>query len=412
MQKLLILGGGTAGTMMANKLRKALDREEWEITIVDKHKTHYYQPGFLFVPFGIYNKQDVTKPKTDFFPAGVNVIFTEVDKIEAQENRVILTGGKVLHYDYLIIATGTQTCPDETPGMKDKLWQKDIFDFYTIEGAVALQKHFKQWEGGKLVMAISELPYKCPVAPIEFVCLADDFFTKKGIRDKVEITLVTPLPGAFTKPVATKMLSDLLKEKNIHVVSEFYIEHIDNDKKVLVSYDEKEVPFDVLTIVPVNMGDAMIERSGLGDDLNFVPTNKQTLRSEEYENIFVLGDASNIPTSKAGSVAHFASEIMFENIMNSIEGRPLTAKFDGHANCYIETGFGKGALIDFNYETEPLPGTFPLPGIGPFGLLKNTKINHYGKIRFRWIYWHILLRAKELPIEADMTMAGKKKVSF
>jgi sulfide:quinone oxidoreductase len=412
MQKLLILGGGTAGTMMANKLRKALDREEWEITIVDKHKTHYYQPGFLFVPFGIYNKQDVTKPKTDFFPAGVNVIFTEVDKIEAQENRVILTGGKVLHYDYLIIATGTQTCPDETPGMKDKLWQKDIFDFYTIEGAVALQKHFKQWEGGKLVMAISELPYKCPVAPIEFVCLADDFFTKKGIRDKVEITLVTPLPGAFTKPVATKMLSDLLKEKNIHVVSEFYIEHIDNDKKVLVSYDEKEVPFDVLTIVPVNMGDAMIERSGLGDDLNFVPTNKQTLRSEEYENIFVLGDASNIPTSKAGSVAHFASEIMFENIMNSIEGRPLTAKFDGHANCYIETGFGKGALIDFNYETEPLPGTFPLPGIGPFGLLKNTKINHYGKIMFRWIYWHILLRGKELPIEADMTMAGKKKVSF
>jgi sulfide:quinone oxidoreductase len=398
--------------MMANKLRKALDREEWEITIVDKHKTHYYQPGFLFVPFGIYNKQDVTKPKTDFFPAGVNVIFTEVDKIEAQENRVILTGGKVLHYDYLIIATGTQTCPDETPGMKDKLWQKDIFDFYTIEGAVALQKHFKQWEGGKLVMAISELPYKCPVAPIEFVCLADDFFTKKGIRDKVEITLVTPLPGAFTKPVATKMLSDLLKEKNIHVVSEFYIEHIDNDKKVLVSYDEKEVPFDVLTIVPVNMGDAMIERSGLGDDLNFVPTNKQTLRSEEYENIFVLGDASNIPTSKAGSVAHFASEIMFENIMNSIEGRPLTAKFDGHANCYIETGFGKGALIDFNYESEPLPGTFPLPGIGPFGLLKNTKINHYGKIMFRWIYWHILLRGKELPIEADMTMAGKKKVSF
>lgn len=412
MQKLLILGGGTAGTMMANKLRKALDREEWEITIVDKHKTHYYQPGFLFVPFGIYNKQDVVKPKADFFPAGVNVIFADIDKIEAEENRVLLGGGQVLHYDYLIIATGTQTCPDETPGLKDRLWQKDIFDFYTIEGAVALQKYFKQWEGGKLVMAISELPYKCPVAPIEFVCLADDFFTKKGIRDKVDITLVTPLPGAFTKPVATKMLSALLKEKNIQVVSEFYIERIDNDKKVLVSYDEKEVPFDVLTIVPVNMGDAMIERSGLGDDLNFVPTNKHTLQSEQYKNIFVLGDASNIPTSKAGSVAHFASEIMFENIMNSIEGRPLTAKFDGHANCYIETGFGKGALIDFNYETEPLPGTFPLPGIGPFGLLKNTKINHYGKIMFRWIYWHILLRGKELPVEADMTMAGKKKVSF
>ena len=112
--------------------------------------------------------------------------------------------------------------------------------------------------------------------------------------------------------------------------------------------------------------------------------------------------------AKPGSVAHFSGDILYENFLNAIEGRPLTAKFDGHANCYIETGYGKGALIDFKYDTEPLPGTFPLPGIGPFGLLKNTKMNHYGKILFRWIYWHILLKGKELPIEADMTMAGKK----
>jgi sulfide:quinone oxidoreductase len=183
---------------------------------------------------------------------------------------------------------------------------------------------------------------------------------------------------------------------------------VDNKKKVIRSYDEQEIPFDALTIVPVNMGSEMIERSGLGDDMNYVETDKETLQSKQFENIFVLGDASNIPTSKAGSVAHFASEILFENMMNAIEGRPLTAKFDGHANCYIETGNGKGALIDFNYETEPLPGTFPLPGIGPFGLLRNTKINHYGKMIFRWIYWHILLRGKEMPIEAHMTMAGKK----
>ena len=411
MKRLLIIGGGTAGTMMANKLRKALDREEWKITIVEKNKTHYYQPGFLFIPFGIYTKNDVIKPKSDFFPPGVEVIYSDVDKIDAENNRVLLPEGKVLEYNFLIIATGTQTRPDETPGLKEDLWYRDIFDFYTIDGAVALQKFFKTWEGGRLVMAISEMPFKCPVAPIEFVCLADAFFTQKGIRDKVDITFVTPLPGAFTKPIATKMLSELLKEKNISVVSDFYIERIDNDTKKLVSYDEKEIPFDLLTIVPVNMGDDLIERSGLGDDLNFVPTDKHTLQSKQHQNIFVIGDASDIPTSKAGSVAHFAGEILFENILSAIEGRALTAKFDGHANCYIETGFGKGALIDFNYETEPLPGTFPLPGIGPFGLLKNTKINHYGKIMFRWIYWHILLKGKELPIEAEMTMAGKKKVS-
>lgn len=411
MKKLVILGAGTAGTMMANKLRNALDREDWSITIVDQFKTHYYQPGFLFIPFGIYKKEDVIKPKSDFIPSGVEMVYSSIDKVEAEANKVHLDGGRVLNYDYLIIATGTKTYPDETPGLKDKLWYKEIFDFYTVEGAVALRNYFKSWEGGKLVMAITELPYKCPVAPLEFVFLADAYFTELGIRDKVEISYVTPMPGAFTKPVATKMLSELLAEKNIEVIPDFYIERVDNDTKKLISYDEKEVDFDVLTVVPVNMGDEMIERSGLGDDMNFVLTDKHTLQSQKHENIFVLGDAANIPTSKAGSVAHFAAEILFENLMSAIEGRPLHAKFDGHANCYIETGYGKGALIDFNYDTEPLPGTFPLPGIGPFGLLKNTKINHYGKVMFRWIYWHILLKGKELPVEPLMTMAGKKKVN-
>lgn len=408
MKRILILGAGTAGTIMANKLAKALDLEEWEITIVDQYKTHYYQPGFLFIPFGIYQKHDVIKPKGDFFPAGIKVVYSAIDRVDAENNKVMIEGGRVLHYDFLIIATGTQVRPEETPGLKEALWHKEIFDFYTIEGAVALQKFFKGWEGGRLVMAIADMPFKCPVAPLEFVFLADAYFTEKGIRDKVDISFVTPLTGAFTKPIATRMLSELMHEKNINIIPDFYIEHVDNETKELVSYDEKRVPFDVLTIVPVNMGSDMVERSGLGDDLNYVPTNKETLRSDKYENIFVLGDASNIPTSKAGSVAHFAAEILFENLMSAIEGRPLMAKFDGHANCYIETGFGKGALIDFNYTTEPLPGTFPLPGIGPFGLLKNTRINHYGKVMFRWIYWHILLKGKEMPIEPLMTMAGKK----
>ena len=402
MKKILILGGGTGGTIMANKLRKSLERDEWEITLVDKNKTHYYQPGFLFIPFGIYNKYDVIKPKSDFFPAGINVIYASIDRIDGDNNKVILEDSKVLNYDFLIIATGAQTRPDETPGLNEELWYKSIFDFYTVEGAVALREFFKSWEGGRLVLNIAELPFKCPVAPLEFVFLADAYFHEIGIRDKVEITYVTPLPGAFTKPQATKMLGELLDEKNIKVIPEFYLESVDNKNKKIISYDEQEIPFDVLTIVPVNTGSEVIERSGLGDDLNFVPTDRHTLRSEKYENIFVLGDASNIPTSKSGSVVHFSSDVLFENLMSAIEGRPLMAKFDGHSNCYIETGFGKGSIIDFNYDT------YPLPGIGPFGLLKNTKMNHYGKVLFRWMYWHILLKDKQLPIESEMSMAGKK----
>ncbi len=408
MKKVLILGAGTAGTIMSNKLRKALDKNEWDVTIVDKEKTHYYQPGFLFIPFGIYSRQDVVKPKSNFFPPGVNVIYSDIDMINGEKNTVSLKNGQTLSYDFLIIATGTNVHPEETPGLKGELWNKDIFEFYTLDGALALREYFKNWKGGRLVMSIVEMPFKCPVAPLEFVFLADEYFTRVGLREQVEIIYTTPLSGAFTKPRANKMLGDLLKEKNIHVIPDFYIEKVDNKEKKLISYDGQEVPFDVLTIVPLNKGNEMIARSGLGDDLNFVPTNKFTLQSDKFKNIFVLGDASNIPTSKAGSVAHFAAEILFENIISAMEGRELTAKFDGHANCYIETGFGKGSLIDFNYDTEPLPGTYPLPGIGPFHLLMNTKLNHYGKVMFRWIYWHILLKGKELPIESEMSMAGKK----
>ncbi len=412
MKKILILGAGTGGTIMSNKLRKELDRNEWEITIVDQFKTHYYQPGFLFVPFGMYSRNDVIKPKNDFIPVGVNLIFQKIDNIDAENNQVRLADGVVLSYDYLIIATGTRIVPEETEGLKGDLWYKNIFDFYTIEGALALGNFFKTWKGGELVLNIADMPIKCPVAPLEFVMFADAFFIERGMRDKVNITYVTPLSGAFTKPRTSKVMGELLQEKNIKIVTDFYISEVNNEEKKIVDYNGIEIPFDCLVSVPVHMGDEVIINSGLGDDMGFVKTDKFTLQSVQYANIFVLGDASNIPTSKAGSVVHFAADVVFENMLCAIEGRPNTAAFDGHSNCYIETGHGKGALIDFNYDTEPLPGSFPFPGVGPFTLLKETRMNHYGKLLFRWIYWHILLKGKEMPIDSKMTLAGKKIAEF
>ncbi len=408
MKKLLILGAGTAGTMMLNKFNNTLDKSEWEITIVDQFETHYYQPGFLFIPFGIYNRKDVIKPKRDFFPTGANVIMSGIDKIEPDNNRVLLENGQVLSYDYLIIATGAKIKPEETEEMKDGLWYKNVFDFYTIEGACALADFFKRWEGGKLVINITEMPIKCPVAPLEFAFLADWYFTEKGIRDKVDIHFVTPLPGAFTKPKASSILGDFLDKKNIRLTTEFNIGSVDNETKEIVSWDETRIPFDVLVTIPTNMGDDCIERSEMGDELNFIPTDKHTLLAEGHKNIFVIGDATDLPSSKAGSVAHFQADVLLENFLAVIEGREPQEKFDGHANCFIESGFGKGILIDFNYDTEPLPGKFPLPGIGPFSLLEETKMNHYGKIMFRWMYWNSLLKGQELPIESQMTMAGKR----
>jgi len=409
MKKLVILGAGTAGTMMLNKLEPVLDKEEWQITIVDQFETHYYQPGFLFIPFGIYNKSDVIKPKRDFFPSGVEVILESIDKIDPKENKVILGNKKVLNYDYLIIATGCKINPSETEGLANEGWHKNIFDFYTIEGALGLAHFLKYWEGGKMVLNITEMPIKCPVAPLEFVFLADWYFTEQGIRDKVDISFVTPLDGAFTKPRASKVFGDFLVKKNINLVPEFSTGKVDHKNNKIVSWDEKEVPFDLLVTIPTNMGDDAIARSGLGDELNFIPTDKHTLQSKDHKNIFVIGDATDLPSSKAGSVAHFEADVLFENFLSAIEDRPMRAKFDGHANCYIESGFGKGILIDFNYDTEPLPGKYPLPGVGPFSLLEETKMNHYGKIMFRWMYWNLLLRGAELPIESQMLMAGKRK---
>ncbi len=408
MKRIVILGAGTAGTIVANKLSHELDLNEWKITIVDQSEVHYYQPGFLFIPFGIYGKNDVMRPRRDTMPRGVELVISEIDVIEPHNNRVLLKKeGRVLTYDFLIVTTGSRVVPQETPGLAEHEWRKSIFDFYTVDGADALHKHLRTWQGGRVVLNVVEMPIKCPVAPLEFLFLADWFFHEQGLRDKVEITYATPLPGAFTKPRAAGLLGNLLEEKNIKVVPEFTIMEVDPDGKKIVSYDGTEVEYDLLVTVPLNMGDPVIARSGMGDELNFIPTEKHTLKASNFDNIFVLGDATNLPSSKAGSVAHFQGDVFTENFMRYIDGLPLRETFDGHANCYIESGFGKGFLIDFNYDVEPLPGKFPLPGIGPFSLLQESRMNHWGKMLFRWMYWNLLLKGKPLPITAELQMAGK-----
>ena len=408
MKKLLILGSGTGGTIMANKMRKKLPSDKWNITIIDKEKDHFYQPGFLFIPFGYYTRKNIVKPGQKFFPKGVEVIYNEVDRIDADKNKVLLTNGDSCNYDVLIIATGARICPDDTPGLKGELWHKNVFDFYSIEGAEALADFFKTWEGGDLVIDIADNPIKCPVAPLEFAFYADEFFTKKGMRSRVNITYVTPMSDAFTKPKASKAFGSLLEKKNIKLVTDFFLGEVDNANKKILDFGGRELPFDCLVSVPLHSGDPVISKSGLGDEFGFVKADNNTLQSVLYKNIFVIGDASNLPASKAGSVAHFQADILEENIINYLTDKPLSESFDGHSNCFIETGYGKGILIDFNYDTEPLPGLYPLPVVGPLSLLKETRLNHYGKLAFKWVYWNILLPGRKLPVTNYMSMKGKK----
>ena len=408
MKRLVILGAGTAGTMMANHLHHKLNRKEWAIDIVDERTEHHYQPGYLFLPFDIYQPEDIIKNIKDFIPSDVNLITKQIERIVAADNYIQLTGGDQLHYDLLIIATGAKIAPEETEGMSGEQWHQSVFDFYTFEGALALRNKLRNWQGGNLVIHITEMPIKCPVAPLEFAFLADSYFQHKKMRDKVNITYVTPLSGAFTKPKSTAALEHLLQEKNIAIESDFAISEVDNENKTIVDYGGKVVPFDLLVTVPTNKGDALMERSGLGDELNYVPTNKETLQSKAFANIFVIGDATNVPASKAGSVAHFEADILTENILHFVKNEPLAAAFDGHANCFIETGDSKALLIDFNYTHEPVKGTFPFAAIGPLQLLKESRMNHWGKLAFRWIYWNVLLKGTPIPfVSANMSTAGK-----
>jgi sulfide:quinone oxidoreductase len=410
-KRIVILGGGTGGTLIANRLRRRFDADEAEIHVVDRDDRHVYQPGLLFVPFGLTRVEEIVRPRRRQLRSGVVFHETEIDAVSLERDEVSLAGGVALPYDVLIVASGVRLQPEETEGMTGPGWNERVFTFYDPQGAAALAPALARFDGGRLVVNIADMPIKCPVAPIEFTFLADWYLRRRGIRARTELVLSTPLDGCFTKPVASAHLTYLLAEKEIELVTEFGAGEIDGVGGTLSSYDGREVPFDLLVTVPLHAGAAYVERSpGLGDALAFIPTDPHTLQSTVAQNVFVLGDATDIPTSKAGSVAHFEGELLERNLVRFLRGKPLEATFDGHTNCFIETGFHKALLIDFNYETEPLPGHFP-GSLGPLPLLRESRLNHLAKLAFQWVYWHALLPGRDIPgIGPAMPAAGKERI--
>jgi sulfide:quinone oxidoreductase len=395
--RIVILGGGTGGTIMANRLRRAYSPDEAEITVIDRDDAHVYQPGLLFVPFGLAEAEHLVRSRQRQFHRDVHALEADVEGVDLATNEVHLGHGIVVGYDVLVIATGARLVPEETQGMTGDGWLETVFPFYTPEGATALAGALERFEGGRLVVNPVDMPIKCPVAPLEFAFLADWYLTERGIRDRTEIVYVTPLDGAFTKPAASQVLASLLESKRIELVTEFNAGSIDGKAGVLRSYDEREQPFDLLVTVPLHAGAAYLGRSpGLADDTDFVLADPHTLQARAAPNVFAIGDATNLPTSKAGSVTHFEADSLTANIRRFLDGKPLEPSFDGHANCFVETGFGKAFLIDFNYEVEPLPGRYPFAHLG-LSLLRESHANHLGKLLFQWVYWHALLPGRDIP---------------
>jgi sulfide:quinone oxidoreductase len=408
MKKIVILGGGTGGTAIANKLRKALSRDEWEITIIDRDDNHVYQPGLLFVPFGLCTVESIIKSRKKYISNGINFVIDPIKRVNHEKNRVETRGGS-FDYDWLIIGTGCRLAPEENEGLMDE-WGKNAFSFYTPETAESLRHALAGFKGGKLLMSVAELPFKCPVAPIEFIFLADWYFRQKGMRDKVELQLATPFPQCMPNwPKGRVVMLDAARKKGITISTGFALQEVNREGKCIQSFAGEKIDYDLLVIVPTNQGDQVISDSGLDDGSTYVPTDKHTLKALNHKNIYVIGDATNIPTSKAGSVAHYEAEVITHNLLSEINGKEPEPIYDGHSTCFIVSEKGKSYLVDFNYNTEPLFGKFPLPVIGPFSLLKETRMNWKGKLGFEWVYWNILLPGKSTMLPPTLTMAGKRQ---
>jgi sulfide:quinone oxidoreductase len=411
MKNIVILGAGTAGTMMANKLRKHLKTRDWNITVIDKNDKHYYQPAFIFIPFGLYGHNDLrncVKTIKKLLPSNINYIQDEIIELD-RKNRKVKTRNHEVPYDWLIAATGVKIAPNEISGLAEG-YGKNVFYFYTPESAMDLQKPVSEFKSGKMIIEIAEFPIKCPVAPIEFAGLADYYFRKKGLRNDVEIEVVTSQGSLFTKPTASRILTEMFEKKNIKITPNFALAEVDSGKKIIKSFDKKEISYDMLVSIPPNLGEDFYDDAGIGNGAGFVLTDPRTLKCLKDDRIYALGDCTNVSTSKAGSVAHFESQIAIRNILREIEGKPPVESFDGHSICFIETGFYKAHLVDFNYEQEPVPGKLPYPVIGPFSLLKETRMNHLGKLGFRLYYWNFLVTDRFSKI-LDLILPSKMKLS-
>ncbi len=350
MKKVVILGGGVGGTIVANLLAKKLRPDEAEITVVDKTGKHVYQPGFVYVAFEHQNPQKLVRDERKLLRKRVKLILGEAVKIDAEGKKVHLADGTVLEYDRLIVALGARLTPDELPGYKET-----AHHFYSLDGASQLRKALEAFQGGKVVVTVASVPYKCPPAPSEAACQLDYYFTRRGIRDKVDIHFLSPLSRVFPLEPVNPIVESIFANHNIRSTIFFNAESIDPEKKTVNSIEGESIPFDLLIIVPPHRGAKVVEDSGLGDRGGWLPTDKFTLRTKAHPDIFALGDCTDVPVSKSGAAAHFQAKVIAESIVADLRGEPATAKYDGHVMCYCDAGYHKGISMSFDYEHPPVP---------------------------------------------------------
>lgn len=373
MKNIVVLGGGVAGTITANylamKLREEIREKNVSITLISDREKQLYEPGLLYLIFNRMEESEILKDVKYLLDPLIELKIARATKIDAEKSRVELENGEVVNYDYLVIATGSRVAPEEMPGLVDGgHW------FYNLDGAKRLREELARFKKGKVVVSVMGIPHKCPVAPIEVTFMLHEFFKIHGVRKDVELLYTYPINRVFTMEEVSDFVQKMFDERGINYKTFFNPVSIDPEKKVIETLEGEEEPYDLLIAIPPHKGSQVIIDSGLGDRDGWVPTDRYTLKAEGLENVYVVGDATNLPVSKAGSVAHFEAEVVAENIAAEIKGLPPTARYFGKAMCFIETGFSEATYIWFDYETPPK-------------FVKPNKFIHWMKLAYNRMYW-------------------------
>ncbi len=384
MKRILILGGGVGGTLTANllvkKLRRQLKAGTVAITVVDATGQHTYQPGFMYIAMGGERADRLQRPERGLLDSRVALVVGEIEEVDEPTQTVRLKDGERLGYDYLVLATGSRIVPEAI-----EHFDTEAKHFYSAEAALELRRALDAFTGGRIVVAIAGMPYKCPPAPLEVSFLIESELRQRGLRERSELHFCSPIGRAFTIESVSEMATPILEAKGIELHTFFNVETIDPERKVVQSLEGEELPYDLLILVPPHKGQQFLMDSGLAPAPGgWLPTDRATLQVGGRPNVFALGDATDLPLSKAGSTAHFEAPVVTERIVAVVEGREVDHKhgdYLGKVMCFFEIGDGKGTLLQFDYEHPPRP---PKP----------NQLWHLGKIVFNKTYWHTVPKGR------------------
>jgi sulfide:quinone oxidoreductase len=369
----VIVGGGTGGTVLANdladRLGSEIDAGDVEVTLVNDSPDHVYKPVWLYVPFGQREPDDGRRPLADLVDDRVDVRIDRVTEIDTDAKRLQYRDGDgPVSYDYLVLATGSRLAPEEIPGLAE-----GGHDYYSESGAEALREELLSFTEGHLVLSVIGSPHMCPAAPLEFVFMADDWFRERGLREDVDITYTYPIQRVHGNPHIAEWAQPIMEDRDIAVETFFNAESVDPDAETVSTMEGSELDYDLLVAIPPHRGIELVEEAGLGDN-GWVEVDKHTLEAEAAEDVYAIGDTADTGVPNAGSVAHYQAGVVGQRLASQIHGRPATATYDGKTLCFIETGMDAASFVEFDYENPPAPAP------------PSEKL-HWSKLAYNESYW-------------------------